>query len=310
MNVKGIAACATLLLLSASAVAAPPPALPQVTVVAPRAPTLEELAGPAVPNFIKSHTTPSAVIGQLTRWRVGICPTARGLDPELNAFVVARIRAVATTVGAPHEDSPECKSNVLILFTLEPEKVLEAVTRQESGLLGFHYPNQEKKLATMTRPIQGWYVTSTRNWKGQEVMDQPLSLGTASGVIALGSVLNAGPVPPGDPSSRLTHRRSSQVGFALIVVDANKIKGMTIGSLADYLSMLALTQARSSDTCSQLPTVMDLFATSCASGERSMQLTAGDLAFLRELYRANLETPIELEESNIEFAMLRDFGKE
>jgi len=72
-----------------------PPSLPDVTVIAPRPPTLEQLAGEAVPHFVQSHTTPSTVIHQITRWRAGICPLTRGLDAGMNAFVTARIRAVA-----------------------------------------------------------------------------------------------------------------------------------------------------------------------------------------------------------------------
>jgi hypothetical protein len=94
--------------------------LPDVTVIAPRPPTPEELAGEAVPRFVQSHATPSTVIHQITRWCTGICPLTRGLDAGMNAFVTARIRAVAQAVGAPHDESSNCVPNVLILFTLEP----------------------------------------------------------------------------------------------------------------------------------------------------------------------------------------------
>jgi hypothetical protein len=54
---------------------------------------------------------------------------------------------------------------------------------------------------------------------------------------------------------------------------------------------------------------MDLMAPECDRGEKPAQLTAGDLAFLRALYKINLEAPLELEESGIENAMVRDFSK-
>jgi hypothetical protein len=38
-------------------------------------------------------------------------------------------------------------------------------------------------------------------------------------------------------------------------------------------------------------------------------MTAGDLAFLRALYAANMETVIEIESSNIENQMMREFTK-
>jgi len=290
--------------------AEPLPSLPDVTVIAPRPPTPEELAGEAVPDFVKAHTSPSTVIHQITRWRDGICPLTRGLDPGMNAFVTARIRAVAVTVGAPHQDSPDCKANVQVLFTLEPQKVLDAVAKQDSRMLGFHYSQKDKALVTMTRPIQGWYVTSTRNFKNVEMIDDPLPLGAQQGSIgtATGYLPNS-KVPPGEPGSRLTTLQSSQVVLALIVVDANSIKGMAIGPLSDYLAMLTLSQTRSPDSCSQLPSIMDLMAPKCDRGEKPPQITAGDIAFLRALYAINPEMPLELGESSIENAMRRDFNK-
>jgi len=200
---------------------------------------------------------------------------------------------------------------VTILFTLEPQRVLDAIVKQDSRLLGFHYAKQEKKLATFTHPIQGWYVTSTRNWQGVENVDDPLPLGEyGDGAIATGAcgAICAGKVPPGKPGSRLDNYRSSQVVRALIVVDANQIRGMTIGSISDYLAVLTLSQARAPQGCSQLPSIMDLMAPGCSAEKKPDQVTAGDLAFLRALYHANLETPVNLEESNIENAMMREFS--
>jgi hypothetical protein len=290
--------------------AEPVPSLPGVTVIAPRPPTPEELAGEAVPDFVRAHTAPSTVIHQITRWRDGICPLTRGLESGSNAFVTARIRAIAALVGAPHQDSPDCKANVQILFTLEPQKVLDAVARQDSRMLGFHYSQQDKPLVTMTRPIQGWYVTSTRNFKGIEMIDDPLPLGAQQGSFGTPTgYLPNSRVPPGEPGSRLTNLQSSQVVLALIVVDANSIKGMAIGPLSDYLAMLTLSQTRSPGSCSQLPSIMDLMAPKCDRSEKPPQITAGDIAFLRALYRINPEMSLEVAESSIEDAMTRDLNK-
>jgi hypothetical protein len=286
------------------------PALPDVTVAAPRPPTPEELAGDAVPLFVKVHTTPSTVIHQIARWRNGICPLTRGLDADMNAFVTARIRAVAQTVGAPHDDSATCAPNIQILFTLEPQQLIDALLKHDSRLIGFHYAEQEKRLATVSRPVQGWYVTSTRNYRGAEMIDQAEPMAIPDGGIAAtgtGGIMNMNRVPPGDPGSRLTNLRSSLIVSALIVVDAAKIKGMQIGSLSDYFAMLALSQSRAPSACGQLPSIMDLMAPECPGAERSPQITAGDLAFLRALYSVDLETPLDLEESSIESNMMKQF---
>jgi hypothetical protein len=277
--------------------------LPDVTVIAPRPPAPQELAGDAVATFISSHAAPSVVLHQLTRWRVGICPLIQGLSPAFNAFVSARIVAVAVAVGAPHEDTEQCRHNVEIFFTLEPQKLLDEIVKRDARLIGFHYSPQEKRLATFRHPVQGWYVTSTRNYKGQEAMDNPLPLPAVDPT----NIFESGRVPPGQPGSRLTSLRNSLIVNALIIVDANKITSMTIGSISDYLAMLVLSQAKSPDSCSQLPSIMDLMATACGDKARPTQITAGDIAFLRALYSADLEQPLSLEQSDIQNHMMRQF---
>jgi hypothetical protein len=278
------------------------PSLPEVTVTSPRPPTPQELADEAVSNFITAHTTPSTVIHQLTRWRNGICPLTQGLSPAFNAFVSARIEAVATAVGAPYDVDLQCKYNVHILFTAEPQKVLDEVVKQDARLLGFHYSQQTKKLAIFSHPIQGWYITSTLNYRGVAAIDDPYPLP------ALPGILNAGSVPAGDPGSRLTNGRRSLIVHALIVVDVNKVTGMSIGSISDYLAVLVLSQAQSPDTCSQLPSIMDLMAAHCGDKEKPVQVTAGDIAFLRGLYSTDLEQPLSLERSDIQNNMMRQFN--
>jgi hypothetical protein len=277
--------------------------LPEVTVTAPRLPTPEELAGEAVPNFVASHAVPSIVIRQLMRWRTGICPVTLGLSPSFNTFVSARIHAVAAAVGAPHQAVEKCKPNVLILFTTEPQRQLEEVVKLLGpAALGFHYSPQTKRLMTFDRPVQGWYQTATRNFRGLEVADDPLPMPALSL-----SIWDHTPVPGGEPGSRLTNLRVSLIIQATAIVDANKMAGKSIESISDYLAMMVLSQSKSPDTCGQLPSVIDLMASNCAEKEKPTQITAGDLAFLRALYSINLEEPLELERDSLEDSIVRQF---
>jgi hypothetical protein len=219
----------------------------------------------------------------------------------MDKYVTARIRAIAAAVGAPHDESLKCKPNVIVLFVLEPEKQAQDLLKSQSLSLGFHYPAETKSFTAFTHPVQGWYVTSTRNWKGLETVDDPRAFGLFGKHEFVGQ-------PPGDPSSRLDNYISSQVVLATIIADSNKITGLTIGSLSDYVAVLTLTQARLSEGCSQLPSIMDLMAADCPGDKRPDQITAGDLAYLRALYSGDLETPVAIERSNIEAMMLRAFA--
>jgi len=57
-----------------------------------------------------------------------------------------------------------------------------------------------------------------------------------------------------------------------------------------------------------LPSSVDLMTADCPDDKRPDQVTVGDLAYLRVLYSADLETPVALERSNIGVMMLRAFA--
>jgi hypothetical protein len=289
---------------SSSAQTSPP--LPEVTVTAPRPPTAQELAGDAVAKFVHGHAGPSVVTGQLARWGVGpgppICPLTQGLSPRFNEFVTARILAVAANVGAPVQPAGQCRHNVYIVFTIEPAKTVDALVKQDPRILGFHYAQDTQKLEAISHPIQGWYLTSTRGARGDQTVDEAeplLPLET--------SKLNQGKHPAGLPGSRLSSNISSAIVNVVIVADVSKIVGRPIGAIADYLAVLALSQTLAPENCGVLPSIMDLMLPDCGDREQLTGVTAGDLAFLRALYKADLEETLSLERSGIQDGMMRQF---
>jgi hypothetical protein len=289
-----------------AAFAQPAAELPEVTVTAPRAPTPEELAGHAVSDFVRAHAAPATVTGQLSRWGVGadsgICPLTNGLAAKLNDFVSARILAVALSVGAPVQSGHCSRHNVYIMFTTDPEKVLAAMVKRDPRILGFHYQQQTRGLESVTRPIQGWYVTATHGAHGDESIDE------AEPLLPLqADPLAQGKHPAGEPGSRLTSRTSSAIVNVVIVADASKIVGRSIGAIADYIAVLSLTQAFASEQCGTLPSIADMMLPNCGDSGTLTGITAGDLAFLRALYASDLEVVLSLERSEIQNNMMRQF---
>jgi hypothetical protein len=114
-------------------------------------------------------------------------------------------------------------------------------------------------------------------------------------------------VPAGRPGSRLFTGQMSAIVSAIVVVDSSKLSGHAIGPISDYLAMMILSQAQSPDTCGTLPSIIDLMATNCSGREEPTQLTAGDIAFLRALYAADLRENLSLATSDIQNAMMREF---
>jgi hypothetical protein len=283
------------------------PAFPDVGVISPRSPTPQELAGDSVYEFITHHATThypksEAIVGGLARWRGGrpetLCPITIGLDPAYNAFVTARLRAVAEAVGAPVDSDPHCQDNVRILFTTTPDKVMGAVLKWAGKSLGVGYPHQTERQLEVSagHPVQGWYITSSG---GQSILNADAKMMGPVSLLALWPYAIATSL----------HGTGSLGGIAsvILVVDTSKVAGYTIGAVADYAAMATLSVVQSPDHCDALPSILDMMAPSCSGREKPAGITAGDLAFLRALYFHNTGVGPSLSRDDIQANMMRQF---
>jgi secretin/TonB-like protein len=282
-------------------------AFPDVAVIAPRPPTAQELAGDSLYEFIEHHATTQfaksqGVVGGLARWRGGrpetLCPVTLGLDPAYNAFVTARVRAIAEAVGAPVQPDSHCQDNVRIVFTTDPEKTMAAVLKRAGETLHISYPHQtEKQLAVSgEHAVQGWYMTSGG---GQSILNKDATL--------LGHVSLRALWPYAIPSG--LHGVGSLNGIVgvIMVVNTAQVAGYTAGSIADYIAMATLSVVQSPDHCDPLPSILDLMAPSCSNREKPTGITAGDMAFLKALYFHNTGIGPSLSRDDIQSNMMRQF---
>ncbi|MDB5973419.1 MAG: hypothetical protein JWR07_179 [Nevskia sp.] len=269
--------------------------LDSVAVTAPKRYDTHQLERTIIPAFIESHGA-STRIGQLARWRDDICPTTVGLPDASNDFVTARVKEIATTVGAPVKEP--CEHNVQITFTTQPQKLLDQYVRRANWALGYHYASQTEELATVRHPIQAWYVTAT-----QSSALSALAPG-ASGLAQIDS--SYGLSPSGDSGSRLTSHLSSEFFHVLVVIDLHKVDGYELGPVSDYIAMLVLSQPQSLDDCSDLPSILDLWSPACGTRPKPLALTPADSAYLKALYDINMEARGSFERSEISMRMIKD----
>ena len=230
-------------------------------------------------DYIQTYAAPSFFLGKITRWhskKYAICPQMVGLMPSLNAFVTARIRAVATQVGAPVNPKQICRANVLIIVTSTPQAMLDDIRANHENLLGFFQsPSQGDRLAKFTHPIQAWYETATEDING-----------------AIAPDIYYDPLCPDYCAFAWTGLRArdgliSELNFVTIVADANKIAGMHLGALADYFTMLALSQTDSFDACQELPSITSLMSPDCPGSGLTEALSATDIAYLKGVYETD-----------------------
>jgi hypothetical protein len=282
------------------------PEIPEVTVTSPRPPTEQELAGDSLHQFIVHHATVqyayvNGLKSDLARWRGGaqsICPRTLGLNPADNAFVSARIRAIAAYVGAPVQADLQCKDNVRILFAADSAAVMNDVAEWASVYFrGSRWYQAHTRLLEYEgdRPIQGWYLTTPR---GSKVSNTD---------IGLLRIYLAPLWPKLMPHWLSDDGHMSGIGTVILVVDTKKVSGYPLRTIADYAAMVALSIAQSPDHCDPLPSILDVMAPSCAHRERPTAITAGDLAFLKALYYRNFVYDPSPSRADIEHHMMQQF---
>lgn len=98
------------------------------------------------------------------------------------------------------------------------------------------------------------------------------------------------------------------IGVLILIGDATKTVGYSVGTIADYVSMLTLSVMQSPDPCDPLPSILDLMASSCGTRERPTAMTAADLAFLKALYYRNTGLGPSLSRDNIQDNRMRQFN--
>ena len=275
---------------SMAADAPPSTTVTGVTVVAgPRPPTPTPTL---IHQYVRSHGFAGPRIDQLSRWNDPVCPVAIGLDPAFNAFVVKRVTEVAASIGAPTPTTQSCTPNIEIIFTPNPQGLLDGVRKHAPRLLGFHWHADAKSLATVKHPVQAWYATATASGSGEDFLDDSCCS-----------------MPSGALGSRFTNGYVSHFKGVLVVADAGKVAGYKIGSIADYVALIALSRPGAPDQCQPLPSITDLMSPACGDDPVRQSLTEADRAYLKALYAADLTRVMQLENVEIEARMKADSGK-
>jgi hypothetical protein len=250
-------------------------------------------------DFVQSFAAPARITGKLVRWERGICPLTMGLRPQAVTFINRRLKEIAIQTGAPVDSKANCKPNIEIIFTTTPQGLMDWVRQKHPTFLGYHdNSRQADRLALVTRPIQAWYTTATRDAIGNLQLD--------ARNVGGGGVTMAGVTFPDAKTYAVTGARTGdglRSGFhhVIIAIDPNKLVTYEIGSLADYIAMLALTQPSSFDICQQLPSIVNLLTENC--DRKAGALTENDIAFLRGLYQMSADKKLGTQQDEVAYRM-------
>lgn len=293
-----------ILMVAAGQAAAQPKPGDSVTVTGARDPL-------TIRRFVETFAAPTRITGKIARWEVGVCPVTVGLKPAYAQYVSQRVREVAALVGAPANDDDACKPNIEIVFTTAPQGLADTIRKKHDAYLGYaDNSKQRDRLATITRPIQSWYLTTTQDLAGKTVVDGSRLAGAGNEVRVpcfeqvrcqggTQEIISASPVHAMLTTGSRALGDGLRSGFhhVIIAADPTKLLDHEIGTLGDYIAMLALTQLSSLDVCQNLDSITGLITPGC--GTSAPALTVNDLGYLRGLYRMNPERALGMQQDQI-----------
>jgi hypothetical protein len=248
---------------------------PVETIIVPGERTTDE----ATHDFIQNYAAPTPYLGKMARWnrRAPLCPSAGGFPSGYDRFTVNRIKEVAAMVGAPVSKKPDCKPNLAIIVSKDPQALMDEIRAHRTDLLGYYQSDaQADQLAKMHFPVQVLYETVTIDINGNVVRDtsrwNPECGGGACGLATTGG--------------RARDGLESAFFNITIVVDAAKVDEyhLQMRALADYLAMVALSQTENFTPCERLASISSLMTPNCEAGGLANAMTATDIAYLKGLY--------------------------
>ncbi len=283
----------------------------------------------AIAKFIETRAAATRVAGKIGRWQTRICPLTYGIPAAYGKFVAGKVKEVATLAGVPVDAEENCRVNIQIVFTTSPQALMDNIRREHPAYLGYHDNLlQAEQMTTLKRPVHAFYTTQTRDYRGHVQADVGrCGLGgndSTPGATPADGALNpeASPSIPGNISSTrymtlpcarvvaasgmrfIEDGLEGEFRHIVIVVDTTKVTHMEMGSLGDYIAMLALSQPVRFDACQDLPSVTNLMIDpACAASTIVTAISAHDLAYLSGLYKMSAGRSLNMQKSEINYQM-------
>ncbi|WP_420479425.1 hypothetical protein [Brevundimonas sp. FT23028] len=224
-------------------------------------------------SFIETVGAPSSS-RRLARWPHSVCVSVANLAQEPAQYLVDRVSEVAEDLGL-RAGEPGCVANVLIIAASDASAMADALVDEYRVAFRPAGGGTTRSLSVLEdfrkvdRPVRWWHIS--------------LPVDSETGDAAVRT--RQGDDPPAINISRASRLRSDirdDLNKVIIVVDVDRLGGVNIRQLGDYIALVALAQVDLRASPTGLPTVLNLFE----EPESTPGLTEWDLAYLQALYRA------------------------
>jgi hypothetical protein len=269
----------------------------------------------AIAKFVETRAAATRFAGKIARWQARICPKVYGIPDNYAKFIVAKLNEVAKEAGAKTNVDPACRVNIQIVFTTSPQALMDNIRKEHPNRLGYHDSlAQAEQMTQLKRPVHAFYTTQTTDYRGQTQIDTKRRNGIT---LDMPTPPPQGQLAEGNSTIRMDLSNASGAGSVsgtrflgdgiqaefnhiVIVVDTTKVTDLEMGTLGDYIAMLALSQPERFDACQDLASITNLMITpACASANTVNQMSPHDISYLQGLYNMNIAGSLRVQKSQI-----------
>ena len=266
-----------------AASASPEETLQEVLVTANRAQLV-----PRVSKFVARIVVRQNEEG-LPRWLEPVCPLVTGLSRQEGEYVLGRISEIATAAVVPL-GGEKCRPNLFILVTSQPRELLQAMEKRNRAVtFGDATPTTVDQFIATARPVRVWYNTDMRTPEG---ITPSSGLGYAAQVTG-GGLGGARVFNDIDRTSHILLSKIWVLSSVYVVVDRERLAGVSRGQFADYVSMVSLADIKLGANLGDSDTILRLFDGEPAAAAAGLSLW--DQAFLKSLYTTDQRAKTQAE---------------
>jgi len=235
-------------------------------------------------NFVDEVAEPNRRRG-LARWDGEICVGVSNLQAETAQYLADRVSTVAGDLGL-QPGAPGCAPNILVIATDDAEGIARTLVSERRRAFRMGGAGMDRGGSALDdfvetdRPVRWWQMAVPVD---SETGARATRLaGDCNGPECAGGVIGFAPRTNVFAASRLRTQFVDNLIRAVVIVDVDQVRDVSILQLADYIAMVSLAQIDPDADTRGYASILNVFADPAGSAS----LTSWDQAFLGGLYAA------------------------
>ncbi|MDI1327512.1 MAG: hypothetical protein PSV23_12035 [Brevundimonas sp.] len=234
-------------------------------------------------DFVSEVAIPARGRG-LARWRDGVCVGVANLKAETAQYIVDRVSTIAEDLGLK-PGAPGCDPRILVIATTDANNFTRDFVANRPRLFRVGGAGMDlgrnalRKFESTDRPVRWWNVSVPIDSETGDIAVRIPGYISGDGTGEM-SALQYAPNISVFAASRLSTQIVDDTMRSFVIVDVDRLNGVSLEQLADYIAFISLAQINPEADTSGYVSVLNVFD----DPGQADGLTNWDRAYLLGLY--------------------------